>query len=85
MKELPDDHLPRLQAQLSAHQANPEWPHFGRDALDHGHAVFTIADHLRKFWDPGMRGEIIAHAGRGGEGLKPSVLAALKLLEPTAP
>lgn len=47
MKELPDDHLPRLQAQLSAHQANPEWPHFGRDALDHGHAVFTIADHLR--------------------------------------
>jgi len=47
MKELPDDHPPRLQAQLSALQANPEWPHFGRDALDHGHAVFTIVEHLR--------------------------------------
>lgn len=55
------------------------------DAQGAAGAAASIADHLRKFWDPGMRGEIIAHASRGGEGLKPSVLAALKLLGPTSP
>lgn len=38
---------PGLGAQLLEHQPNPEWPHWGRDALDHGHAIFAIASHLR--------------------------------------
>ena len=37
----------RLASQLEPHVANPEWPHWGRDALDHGHAVFAISAHLR--------------------------------------
>ena len=39
-----------------------------------------IADHLRKFWDPRMRKQIIAHAAEGGAGLKPDVLRAVKAL-----
>ena len=37
----------RLSSQLEPHVANPEWPNWGRDALDHGHAIFAIAAHLR--------------------------------------
>lgn len=39
-----------------------------------------IADHLRKFWDPRMRREIIAHVERGGAGLDPAALKAVRLL-----
>ena len=39
-----------------------------------------IADHLRRFWDPRMRRQIIAHAEAGGAGLKPDVLRAVKTL-----
>jgi formate dehydrogenase subunit delta len=41
-----------------------------------------IADHLRKFWDPRMRRQIVAHAEAGGAGLKPDVLRAVKTLGP---
>ena len=40
-----------------AHQPQPE-------------AVANIADHLRKFWDPRMRAQILAHLENGGEGLE---------------
>ena len=40
-----------------------------------------IADHLKKFWDPRMRKEIIAHANHGGEGLDSVVLRAVQALE----
>lgn len=43
-------------------------------------AVAGIADHLRKFWDPRMRKEIIAHADAGGAGLDPNVRAAIESL-----
>ncbi len=36
-----------------------------------------IADHLEKFWDPRMRGEIRDYATNGGEGLDPPVLEAV--------
>lgn len=39
-----------------AHQPQPE-------------AVANIADHLRKFWDPRMRAQILFHLENGGEGL----------------
>lgn len=39
-----------------------------------------IADHLRRFWDPRMRREIIAHVEQGGAGLDPIVLKAVRLL-----
>jgi formate dehydrogenase subunit delta len=43
--------------------------------------VEGIANHLRKFWDPRMRREILAHLDdHGGEGLDPLVLKAVQTL-----
>jgi formate dehydrogenase subunit delta len=36
---------------------------------DHAAAVAGIAGHLRKFWEPRMRKQIIAHLDAGGQGL----------------
>ena len=47
-------------------------------------AVDGIADHLRKFWDPRMRDEIVAHLAAGGEGLDPEVRAAVATLKAPA-
>jgi formate dehydrogenase subunit delta len=44
---------------------------------DRATAVAAIADHLRKFWDPRMRAEIIAHLDAGGEGLDDAVRQAV--------
>lgn len=30
-----------------------------------------VADHLKRFWEPGMRKQIVAHLAEGGEGLEP--------------
>jgi formate dehydrogenase subunit delta len=43
-------------------------------------APAAIADHLKKFWDPGMRADILAHLERGGQGLDPLVRKAVELL-----
>ena len=43
-------------------------------------AVDRIEDHLRKFWDPRMRDQILAHVSAGGEGLEPTVKAAIERL-----
>ncbi|MEQ1865872.1 MAG: formate dehydrogenase subunit delta [Micropepsaceae bacterium] len=43
-------------------------------------APAAIADHLKKFWDPGMRADIIKHLMVGGAGLDPLVRKAVELL-----
>jgi formate dehydrogenase subunit delta len=43
-------------------------------------AVAGVEDHLRKFWDPRMRREIVAHLETGGEGLDPNVRVAVARL-----
>ncbi|GLQ95494.1 formate dehydrogenase subunit delta [Dyella acidisoli] len=30
-----------------------------------------VADHLKRFWEPGMRKQIAAHLAAGGAGLEP--------------
>lgn len=42
--------------------------------------VAGVEDHLRRFWDPRMRGQIIAHLEAGGEGLDPLVRTAVERL-----
>jgi formate dehydrogenase subunit delta len=42
--------------------------------------VAGVEDHLRKFWEPRMRREILAHLAAGGEGLTPAVRAAVARL-----
>jgi formate dehydrogenase subunit delta len=44
-------------------------------------SVSGVEDHLRKFWDPRMRRQIVAHLKAGGEGLDPDVRAAVERLE----
>jgi formate dehydrogenase subunit delta len=39
-----------------------------------------VAGHLKNFWDPRMRREILRYAEQGGAGLKPIVLKALQEL-----
>jgi formate dehydrogenase subunit delta len=47
--------------------------------------VAGVEDHLRRFWDPRMRAEILAHARAGGEGLAPEVRAAVDRLAEARP
>lgn len=45
-------------------------------------AVAATAQHLRSFWEPRMRREIIAHIARdGGEGLNEIARDAVRVLE----
>lgn len=44
-------------------------------------AIRGIADHIRRFWDPRMRGAIIAHNREGGVGLNELPRAAIAELD----
>ncbi|HEY5929127.1 MAG TPA: formate dehydrogenase subunit delta, partial [Burkholderiales bacterium] len=47
---------------------------------DHAQAVDGITSHLRRFWEPRMRKEIVAYAESGGAGMSDLVReAVLKL------
>lgn len=39
-----------------------------------------VCDHLRRFWDPRMRAQILAHLEAGGAGLDPNVRAGVTRL-----
>lgn len=43
-------------------------------------AARSVADHLRRYWDPTMRKAIIAHYAEGGRGLSDIARAAVGLL-----
>jgi formate dehydrogenase subunit delta len=43
-------------------------------------AIEDVAVHMRRFWDPRMRREIVAHYAKGGEGLSGLSLAAVAKL-----
>jgi formate dehydrogenase subunit delta len=47
---------------------------------DKDQAAKSVANHLKRFWDPRMRREIIAHYHEGGDGLDPIALSAVGLL-----
>ncbi|MGH6894082.1 MAG: formate dehydrogenase subunit delta [Dongiaceae bacterium] len=48
-------------------------------AYSEAEAIDGTANHLKSYWDPRMRREIEAHlAEKGGEGLSPIALAAVK-------
>jgi formate dehydrogenase subunit delta len=46
----------------------------------HDQAIASIAGHLRQFWDPRMRREILAHLDDPGVHLDPPVHAAVAQL-----
>ena len=43
-------------------------------------AVAATANHLKLFWDPRMRREILVHLDAGGDGLDPVTRSALERL-----
>ncbi len=49
-------------------------------AADRPSAVVLIAQHLRRFWEPRMRKQIIDHLHNGGAGLGDEARAAVALL-----
>lgn len=44
-------------------------------------AVAMTADHLKKFWDPRMRAEIVAYVDNGGRDLNGTVQQAVMVLK----
>ncbi len=49
---------------------------------DHAEAVKATAHHLRNFWEPRMRRDIIAYMAKtGGEGLSEVAREAVRILE----
>jgi formate dehydrogenase subunit delta len=49
----------------------------GEDAAK---AADNVANHLRRYWDPRMRRQIVAHASAGGEGLSEVAKAGVGLI-----
>ena len=46
---------------------------------DREHVLSSVAGHLKRFWDPRMRREIVRWVDeRSGEGLRESVVAAIR-------
>jgi formate dehydrogenase subunit delta len=45
-----------------------------------GQAPRDVANHLRRFWEPRMRREIVAHLSRGGAGLTDVARDAVAIL-----
>ena len=43
-------------------------------------AAAGTAEHIKKFWDPRMRTQIVAHLKAGGQGLDPIVRVAIERL-----
>ena len=48
-------------------------------------AIAAIEDHLRKFWAPRMRAQIVNHVATTTEGLHPLALEAVRRLSATPP
>jgi formate dehydrogenase subunit delta len=67
-----------MQADKLVHMANQIARAFAVEG--EAKAVVATADHLKLFWDPRMRREILAHLEAGGEGLDEAARAALGLL-----
>ncbi len=57
---------------------------FFESASSHDEAVAAIAQHLKSFWEPRMRREIIAYAAAGGGELTPIVREAVLTLKAPA-
>ncbi|TGN62243.1 formate dehydrogenase [Paracoccus liaowanqingii] len=45
-----------------------------------GDPAEKVADHLRDYWEPRMRAQLLAFLESGGKGLKPSALEAARRL-----
>jgi formate dehydrogenase subunit delta len=58
---------------------------FFQSAANEDEAAASVANHLRRFWDPRMRRQIIEHRNRGGAGLSTLANEAVGLLSDQPP
>jgi len=65
------DHLVRMANDIG---------NFFKSEPDHALAVEGVAGHIKRFWDPRMRKEIIAHVEGGGGGLSDLAREAVRKL-----
>ena len=73
-----------MRAERLVEMANDIGHFFNADA-DKNEAAKNVASHLRRFWDPRMRREIVAHyKEKGGAGLDPVARSAVALLATTS-
>jgi formate dehydrogenase subunit delta len=68
-----------VEPQKMVHNANQIALFFA--SYPHDEAVASVADHLKKFWEPRMRRQIVAYVAAGGTGLHPLALEAVRRLE----
>jgi len=65
-----------MQAERLVMMANQIGAFFASQGEDE--AASGVEDHLKKFWDPGMRAAIVAYFRADGEGLRPEVRVAVE-------
>jgi formate dehydrogenase subunit delta len=68
-----------MNPQVMVHKANQIALFFASYPRDE--AVESVADHLRKFWEPRMRRQIVAYVEAGGGGLHELVPDAVRKLD----
>mgnify|MGYP006272610477 CR=1 FL=1 len=68
-----------MQIERLVAMANQIGDFFGAEP-DRGEAAKAAASHLRRFWDPRMRTQIVAHHQANGAGLNDVARAAVELL-----
>jgi formate dehydrogenase subunit delta len=68
-----------MDNQKLVYMANQIAKFFAHEGAERG--AVDVADHLRQFWDPRMRGAILAHLGQGGGGLDPIAREAVEQLQ----
>lgn len=67
-----------MEARKLVKMANDIGSFFGADP-DHAAALDGIASHLKRFWEPRMRRDLLSWVdGHAGEGLSPVVLEAIR-------
>jgi formate dehydrogenase subunit delta len=69
------EHLVKMANQIES---------FFRSEIDRKVAVENISGHIKRFWDPRMRKEIINYVHSGGQGLGELSLEAIKYLASSA-
>lgn len=72
-----------MEPEVMVHKANVIAQFFA--AYTREEAVDGVATHLRMYWEPRMRRQIIEYVAGGGEGLHEYALEAVKRLSPVAP
>jgi formate dehydrogenase subunit delta len=77
-KKSPEEAQEKTYAKL-AYMANQIGKFFAHEK--EAAAVADIADHLKRFWDPRMRAQILVHLEEGGRGLDPLVRRAVESLK----